>query len=434
MKNLALYALSIAASALLAGCGGSQPQIGAPGALPQISALAARTDRTHYKVVYSFGAPPDGSTPQASLIDVGGTLYGTTYFGGAGGSCGGTVFSITPSGMEKVLHSFTGNETDGCNPQAALIDVGGTLYGTTSAGGTYGCGIYSGYNYDPCGTVFSITPGGKEKVLHYFGGYYSGDGGGPTAPLIQVEGTLYGTAFLGGRKDCSDSGYPFHCGTVFVVTLAGVEKVLYDFHRRTDASHPRGGVIYVGRTLYGTTYYGGDRNGCPGTGCGAVFRLTTGGKEKTLHSFGSGSDGRFPQAGLIYATGTFYGTTDGGGSYPCNDFYQGCGTVFSITPDGTEKVLHSFGSGSDGSTPQASLIDGKGTLYGTTSSGGTYGDGTVFSISTTGKEKVLHSFGSGSDGSTPQASLVYVNGTLYGTTSRGGTYGHGTVFALTPPG
>ncbi|MGB6599837.1 MAG: hypothetical protein WBE77_01975, partial [Candidatus Cybelea sp.] len=64
MKNLALYALSIAASALLAGCGGSQPQIGVPGALPQTSALAVRTNRAHYKVVYSFGAAPDGSTPQ----------------------------------------------------------------------------------------------------------------------------------------------------------------------------------------------------------------------------------------------------------------------------------------------------------------------------------------------------------------------------------
>jgi uncharacterized repeat protein (TIGR03803 family) len=151
-----------------------------------------------------------------------------------------------------------------------------------------------------------------------------------------------------------------------------------------------------------------------------------------LHSFGSGSDGRFPQAGLIDVNGTFYGTTDGGGSYPCNGFYQGCGTVFSITMNGTEKVLHSFGSGSDGSAPQASLIDVKNTLYGTTSSGGTYGDGTIFSITMNGTEKVLHSFGSGSDGSTPQASLIDVKGSLYGTTGLGGTHGDGTVFSLTP--
>ncbi|MGA9943595.1 MAG: choice-of-anchor tandem repeat GloVer-containing protein [Candidatus Cybelea sp.] len=437
MKNLALYALSIAASALLAGCGGSQPQIGVRGALPQTSALAVRTDHTHYKVVYSFGAPPDGNTPTASLIDVGGTLYGTTNSGGAGPSCGsssdgGTVFSLTPSGMEKVLHTFAGNGSDGCNPQAALIDLGGTLYGTTHGGGMYGCGIYSGYNYDPCGTVFRITPGGKEKVLHYFGRYDSDDGDSPAAPLIAVKGTLYGTASQGGGHFCAGSGYQFHCGAVFAVTLTGIEKVLYDFSKRTNGHFPRAGLVHVGRTLYGTTSQGGSYSCDHYRGCGTVFSLTTGGKEKTLYFFGSGSDGRFPRAGPIEINGMFYGTTAGGGSYSCNGFYPGCGTIFSITVNGTEKVLHSFGSGSDGSAPLASLIDVKGTLYGTTSSGGTYGYGTVFSISTTGTEKVLHSFGSGSDGSTPQASLIDVKGTLYGTTSRGGTHGDGTVFALTP--
>lgn len=84
-----------------------------------------------------------------------------------------------------------------------------------------------------------------------------------------------------------------------------------------------------------------------------------------------------------------------------------------------------------------------GTLYGTTSRGGTYGLGTVFSMSTSGSEQVLHSF-NGSDGAHPDAdSLIDVNGTLYGTTHVGGfkrgctrdgngTVGCGTVFALTP--
>jgi uncharacterized repeat protein (TIGR03803 family) len=432
VKKLALCALGIAASALLAGCGGSQPPIAAPGAVPQTSALPARTNRTHYKVVYSFGASPDGNSPQASLVDVGGTLYGTTYSGGASPSCGGTVFSITPSGMEKVLHSFAGNGTDGCNPQAALIELGGTFYGTTVGGGMYGCGIYSGYSGDPCGTVFSITPGGKEKVLHFFGHYYDGgDGDSPAAPLIAVKGTLYGTASDGGGQLCAGSGYRFQCGAVFTVTLAGIEKVLYGLRKRTNGHFPRAGLIHVGRRLYGTTERGGSYPCDPHRGCGTVFSVTTGGKERTLYAFGSGNDGRFPQAGLIELNGMFYGTTAGGGSYPCNGF-QGCGTVFSITVNGAEKVLHSFGRGSDGSTPQASLIDVNGRLYGTTSSGGTSGSGTVFSISTTGKEKVLHSFGSGSDGSTPRASLIDVKGTLYGTTNLGGTHGNGTVFALIP--
>ena len=108
-----------------------------------------------------------------------------------------------------MLHTFDGPGTDGCNPQAALIDVGGTLYGTTIGGGNYGCGIYSGYNYDACGTVFSITPGGKEKVLHYFGSYGSGDGSDPDAPLTAVKGTLYGTTWTGGRNFCPTIGLSF---------------------------------------------------------------------------------------------------------------------------------------------------------------------------------------------------------------------------------
>jgi uncharacterized repeat protein (TIGR03803 family) len=58
----------------------------------------------------------------------------------------------------------------------------------------------------------------------------------------------------------------------------------------------------------------------------------------------------------------------------------GAGTVFSITPGGTEKVLHSFGNGTDGRNPSGILIEVKGALYGTNSSGGTQGYGTVFAL------------------------------------------------------
>jgi uncharacterized repeat protein (TIGR03803 family) len=78
------------------------------------------------------------------LIDVGGTFYGTTAWGGANNL--GTVFSVTPSGAETVVHSFQGGN-DGANPVGGLLNLGGTLYGTTSAGGPYGGG-----------TVFAIVP------------------------------------------------------------------------------------------------------------------------------------------------------------------------------------------------------------------------------------------------------------------------------------
>jgi uncharacterized repeat protein (TIGR03803 family) len=160
-------------------------------------------------------------------------------------------------------------------------------------------------------------------------------------------------------------------------------------------------------------------------------RITVGGRVKVLHSFGKGTDGKTPLAGLIEIKGTFYGAT----------FYGGArgsfGTVFSITPGGMEKVLHSFGA--DGINPGASLVDSNGTLYGTTVGGGTYDDGTVFSVSTSGRTKVLHSFGNGYDGQVPNGTLIDVNGTLYGTTLKGGSGcrgigGCGTVFALTTKG
>jgi len=155
-----------------------------------------------------------------------------------------------------------------------------------------------------------------------------------------------------------------------------------------------------------------------------------------LHSFGKGKDGANPSAGLIDVGGTLYGTTSLGGARSCNHT-DACGTVFSITPSGTEKMLHHFAGGTDGSDPAAPLIDVNGVLYGTTEYGGVHscsggGCGTVFSITPSGKERVLHAFAAKPDGAEPVAGLVEVDGTLYGTTQVGGSSGYGTVFALTP--
>ncbi len=73
--------------------------------------------------------------------------------------------------------------------------------------------------------------------------------------------------------------------------------------------------------------------------------------------------------------------------------------VYSINESGIETVLHSFGSGSDGLYPYAGLLNVKCTLYGTTEQGGAHGCGTVYSVSTTGAERVLHSFGCAGSGS-----------------------------------
>jgi uncharacterized repeat protein (TIGR03803 family) len=262
--------------------------------------------------------------------------------------------------------------------------------------------------------VFSITPSGHETVLHEFAG--PPDGWQPLAPLHNVNGTLYGTTQNGGSK-----GY----GTVFSITPGGKEKVLYSFRGGIDGAYPLAGLIDVKGTLYGTTPDGGaystyycGRNGAPG--CGTVFTITPSGKEKVLHSFGNGTDGADPGTGLVEVKGTLYGATDGGGAY--ND-----GTVYSITPGGKEKVLNSSHGAS------ATLLNVNGTLYGTTTLGGAYGYGTVFSITLSGYETVLYSFKcGGQDGCYPYSGLSYVNGTFYGTTSLGGAHNDGTVYSITP--
>lgn len=419
-------------AALLSGCTESQPPIGAPGVLPENSVIAAHSARMRYKILYSFDGGTDGTNPFGGLTDVGGTLYGMTVAGGTYSSCSfdgydgcGTVYSVTLDGTEKVLHNF-GKGSDGRSPRdAGLIDVGGTLYGTTTAGGSYAC---YGSSYSSCGTVFSITPSGAEKVLYSFSGYPN-DGAWPHAGLTDVKGTLYGTTDVGGPGECYYSGYA--CGTVFSITTAGTETVLHGFTASPDGAFPFAGLIDVKGRLYGTTASGGKH------GFGTVFSITTGGVEKILHSFGAGSDGRTPYAGLIELQGKLYGTTSDGGANSCGS-HVGCGTVFSITPDGTEKVLYSFGHDGDGAHPQTSLIQLKGKLYGTTLSGGVHSCGsncsygTVFSIAPNGTEKVLHSFGARGDGAWPHAALTKINDTLYGTTSIGGAHGYGTVFSLKP--
>jgi uncharacterized repeat protein (TIGR03803 family) len=421
---------SCVAVAMLAGCGvlrqaqdDMQPPVGAAGARPQTAPRAAHRAGTQYKVVYSFGAIPDGNNPLASLIRAGGTLYSTTEYGGAN-ACGqtgcGTVFRITTAGTEQVLYSF-GSRPDGNYPYASLTDVARTLYGTTRNGGANGCGDYG--NDSGCGTVFSITPSGEERVLYSFGW---NDGHYPVAPLIAVNSALYGTT----------RGGPAHqYGTVFSVTTSGAENVLHTFRKEDDhrGSSPTDALTDIKGTLYGTTSQGG------AYGDGVVFSITPSGTEKVLHSF-NGADGAHPEESLVDVKGTLYGTTASGGAHGGGPKYC-CGTVFSVTPGGIEKVLHSFSGGHDGADPVAPLIDVHGTLYGTTLRGGSRscrlrdfpkGCGTVFSITTEGTEKVLHIFGSGTDGTRPTAGLTDVDGTLYGTTSTGGKYGEGTVFALTP--
>ena len=207
----------------------------------------------------------------------------------------------------------------------------------------------------------------------------------------------------------------------------GLEHVLHDFSGTPDGNFPFAGLVAMNGTLYGTTANGGTY------GYGTIFSITASGTETVLHSFGYGSDGVQPMAALVAVHGNLYGTTLYGGDAACSPSTDGCGTVFRVSPSGKERVLHTFSAEPDGLFPAAALLDVKGTLYGTTESGGV-GGGTVFSITTAGKETVLYTFPEVADGTAPEAGLIAVNGTLYGTTEGGGSADWGTVFSVSKTG
>lgn len=371
-----------------------------------------------------------------------------------------------PAQAFKTLLNFKGS--DGANPQFNSLVQGkdGDLYGTACAGGGNGYGtvfrladgklttLYSFQYFEgdaPCGglllasdgsfygttelggisgqgTIFKISPSGGFVSLVSFAGFPT-NGGTPTGELVQgTDANFYGTTISGGIYEGCANGCG--CGTVFKMTPEGALTTLHDFDS-TDGACPYGGLVQgVDGNFYGTTNWGGTGNSCGSGGCGTVFSITPGGVLRTLHSFDS-TDGAFPWGVLAQGSdGNFYGTTQSGGA-------GGWGTVFQITPAGALTTLHGF-VGTDGGEPFAPLVQATdGSFYGTTVGGGINnhcpiwpGCGTVFKITSAGAFTTLHEFVL-TDGSYPYPGLVQdTNGTLYGGTFEGGDYNHGTLFGL----
>jgi uncharacterized repeat protein (TIGR03803 family) len=257
-----------------------------------------------FKTLYSFqGGAADGAKPKAALTNVGGTLYGTTYSGGKGieYTNGGTVFSISTNGQEKVRYIFSSKKDDGLGPASPLVLVKGKLYGTTTSGGN------GGLNGD--GTIFSVTTGGKETVLYRFKYGSSGACGFYSCYLTDLAGTLYGTASGGGKN---------HLGSVFSITPAGAFKTLYSASKKNKAGGvPSAPLTNAGGTLYGTMSAG------PVGKFGTVFSITTAGVLTTIYTFDGGNDGENPASRLSFVGTKLFGTTAKGGS-------KNVGTIYSI--------------------------------------------------------------------------------------------------------
>jgi uncharacterized repeat protein (TIGR03803 family) len=319
-------------------------------------------------ILYSFtGLNGDGQWPVAGVtLDAEGNLYGTTGNGG-NPSCGygcGTVFALDPAGKEVVRYAFTGG-ADGFSPVAGLVrDLQGNMYGTTAYGGN--CSYSAG-----CGVVFKLDSSGHLTVLHTFTGL--ADGAYPYAGLVRdTNGNLYGTTVAAGDDACNSQSPTPGCGIVFKVDANGNLTALHTFSGPPDGEE-------VGENLTldakGNVYGAASSGGTSPLQAGIVFKLAADGKETVLHNFSGGSDGQSPNGGLVFdARGILYGTTMYGGAFDK-------GTVFKISRGGKETVLHSFGAAGDGTYPWGGLVlDADGNLYGTTYSGGASNFGTLFKL------------------------------------------------------
>jgi uncharacterized repeat protein (TIGR03803 family) len=256
-------------------------------------------------VLYSFSGGSDGANPFAGLVrDAAGNLYGTTAYGGSTGV--GTVFKVDTSGAETVLYSFTGGTADGCYPFGGLLrDKAGNLYGTTEVCGASGIGTvfevsktgketvlhsFNGGSSDGCdifgtpamdkagnlygtanacgaaeaGMMWKVSKKGKETVLHNFAGG-SSDGSEPIAGVIMdAKGNLYGDTYQGG---------PSNLGTAYELNKKGTLTLLHTF-AGSDGSYLYGGVIRdAAGNLYGTSLYGGSGPAC-NNGGGTVWQIT----------------------------------------------------------------------------------------------------------------------------------------------------------------
>jgi uncharacterized repeat protein (TIGR03803 family) len=394
--------------------------------LALVATLSAQTQTL--TVLHNFTGP-DGIYPQGTLLfDQAGNLYGTTSQGGTAGY--GTVFKLDPSGNESVLASFGGSAGAGTYPLGGLVrDTAGNLYGTTAD--SFLCQSATG-----CGNVFKLDPNGTVTVLHRFGG--TSDGANPTGRLVlDSAGNLYGTTHTGGGTRCKRSiGSKLvvvGCGTVFKIDASGQESVLHPFEI-TDGVFPSAGLVRdTAGNLFGTAYQGGLQS-CTLSmyGCGTVFKVDTTGTFSVLYSFKgpeAGPDGAYPQAGLtLDSAGNLFSTTAAGGSATgCPSLPQeNCGTIFQLTPAGTETALFSFKGGLvTAGSPTAGLTrDAAGNFYG-------LAGGTIFKLDRAGKEFDLYTI-TGSDLGVSDDLVLDANGNLYGVTPHGSS-GFGTVFKLTTP-
>jgi uncharacterized repeat protein (TIGR03803 family) len=372
--------------------------------------------------LYSFEGPRnnDGANPYSLIEDGAGNLFGITIHGGLYNYRDrqgyGTVFKFAADGTETVLYEFPASPLNDTPDGGLVIDPAGNVYGTAG------------------NLIFKLTSDGTYSTVYQFPNKSTTYGLGPIGPLYRdTQGRLYGPTVGGGT---------YNKGVIFRINADGTETVLHDFGGGSDGAYPGPVIADDSGTLYGTTSEGGGATSCGSAGCGTVFKIAADGTYSVLYAFQGGSDGEYPQSPLLMdREGNLIGATgSGGGATSCE---VGCGTIFTLSPEGTEQVLYRFQGGSDGSYPGSLVADRRGNLYGATPYGGettsecSEGCGTLFIFTTSGSKKIIHTFaGTQVDGRYPSGLLWNGAGYLYGIAESGGVHpagcpnGCGTIFKL----
>lgn len=351
-------------------------------------------------------------TTSGGWTPVGGAIFDTVGdllvpMRDGGGAGVGTVQQVTTAGVSSVVTTF--GHPLGEVPAGGLAYVGGEYYGVTKAGGTAGRGSFFRYLPGTGATLLASCPTGNSESPE-----------GP--PVFDQDGNLYVATNGSGSNHGGVIRCEFDGSLAMIVTFSGVGGSF-------KGTRPRGPLaVDAAGNFYGVTEAGGSNNK------GTAFKLTSMGVFSTLFEFGaSASAPATPLAGLVAGPdGNFYGTTSEGGSG------GGHGTVFRLTPGGTVTALANFSNTSGANPgrlalgPLTAALDG--TLYGTTSEGGTGGRGTVFRITPAGTYSLLYAFtgiGGSVPGETPEGGLVFgPDGALYGTATGGGVASGGNLFRI----
>lgn len=368
-------------------------------------------------VLHDFDLRADGGLPYAGVtLDQQGRIYGTTSDGGTGN---GVVYRLTHTGgvwVEDPLYTFHGG-LDGDVPYARVVfGPDGSLFGTTSYGGTANTGIV--FNLRPSATICktALCPWVETVIYNFTGG---SDGGYPYLGdlTFDQDGNIYGTAASGGSADN---------GVVFKLSRSGggwTESVLWSFTGAADGANPYSGVIFD-RTgnLYGTAAFGGG-------GLGTVYELSpspSSWTEKTLYSF-TENDGGNATGGL---------TMDGNGNLFGLTGNPGGGGAYELTPSNgnwTFHLLQTF-TGLYPGPMTAPTLDSQGNLYGALPTGG-FGNGEIIQLNPVEGGWTYTPFYQfqGNDGEYPLGSVTFdTQGKMYGTSLQGGTRTWGTVWEITP--